>query len=182
VHTSKNQQGVTLVELVVVIAIVAILLAFGTPALAEFAERNALKGAAENIVGVIGQAKGEAIKRDALVNVTFTKMGDGVCAGAIVGTATCDCTKEGDCPIASSAEVERDLKNVILTGDPSFGDDASFVIDPKTGALLDIADGGTVALETKRGYGVEIRVNAVARSTVCVPSDKKPMAGVESCK
>lgn len=182
VCSPNKQRGVTLVELLVTIAILAILLAFGTPALAEFAERNALKGAAETIVGVIAQAKGEAIKRDLPVTVSFSKMGSGVCVGAKVGTAPCDCTKADDCPVASSAESERDLKNITLAGDPSFGGDSSFVIDPKTGALLDMADVGSVGLETKRGYGVTVGVNAIARATVCATASKKPLVGVESCK
>lgn len=177
---SRSQSGVTLIELVVAIVIIAILAVLAAPSFTEFAERQALRGAADNIVGVIGQAKEEAAKRDQPVRVEFHALGPGVCAGAIIGTASCDCST-GKCPLASSAESERDLKRVTLGGAPIFGGDAGFVIDPKTGGMLDIADTGFVQLETSKGYGVRVNVNAMARTSVCVPAGKKDLAGVKPC-
>lgn len=177
---SKPTKGFTLIELMVTIAVLAILLAMAAPSFAEFAERQALRGTADNIIGVIGLAKEEAAKRDRLVQVDFIKLGDGVCAGAAVGTAGCDCSA-GTCPLAASAASERDLKGVRITGDPLFGGDGAFVIDPKTGTLLDLADSGAVDLETQRGYGLRIRVNPLARASTCTPDGKKSLPGVAPC-
>lgn len=177
---SRSQSGVTLIELVVAIAILAILAVLAAPSFSDFAERQALKGAANNIVGVIVLAKEEAAKRDKLVRVEFHALGSGVCVGAVLGTGSCDCSA-GKCPLASSGESARDVKRVTLVGTPSFGSDAGFVIDPKTGGLLDFADTGSVQLETSRGYGVTVNVNAMARANVCVPSGKKDLPGVKPC-
>lgn len=180
VRRYSDQTGVTLVELVITIAVLAILVAIASPSLSDFAERQAIKGAAETIVSVVAQAKEEAIKRDKPVRVDFAKMGAGICVGAIEGTAPCDCSA-GTCPIVTSAESSRDLKRVSLGADPKFGADAGFVIDPKTGTLLDPGDSGSLDLTTQLGYTVRISVNVVARPSVCVPAGDKTIPGVKPC-
>lgn len=181
VHTASSQQGVTLLELIVTIAVLAILVTLATPSLKDFAERQAIKGAAENIVSVIAQAKEEAVKRDKPVRVEFTAWGEGVCVGAIEGSATaCDCSNN-TCPLVSSAESERDLKRIRLGSAPAFGGSSFFVIDPKTGTLLDPGATGSLQLTTDGGYTVQISVNAVARPSICVPSGDKALPGVQPC-
>lgn len=180
-HTVNTQQGVTLVELVVTIAVLAILVTLASPSLTDFAERQAIKGAAESIVGVIAQAKEEAVKRDKPVRVEFTAWGAGVCAGAIEGSSTaCDCS-QNTCPLASSAESERDLKRIKLASAPAFGGGTFFVIDPKTGTLLDPGATGSLQLSTAGGYTVQVSVNALARPAICVPSGNKVLPGVQPC-
>lgn len=177
---SRSQSGITLIELMVTIAVLAILAVLAAPSFSDFAERQALKGTANNIVGVIVLAKEEAAKRDQAVRVEFHALGSGVCAGAVLGTTACDCSA-GTCPLASSGGSVRDVKRVNLVGTPSFGSDAGFVIDPKTGGLLDIGDTGSVQLETSGGYGVTVNVNAMARANICVTSGKKGLPGVKPC-
>ena len=90
---SKKQSGVTLIELAVTMIVLAILVVMAAPSFSDFAERQAIKGAANSIVGVIAQAQEEAAKRDQPVRVEFHTLGTaGVCVGAIVGTAACDCS------------------------------------------------------------------------------------------
>ena len=179
-HKPRKQSGVTMIELVIVVVVIAIMAVLAAPSFSDFAQRQAIKGTAESIIGVIAEAKTEAARRDQPVRVEFHALGEGVCAGAILGSVACDCSKE-ECPLASSAESTRDLKNVTLSGTPLFGKDAGFVIDPKTGTLLDFADTGSVDLQTSRGYYVRVSVNAMARADVCVPSGKKDLPGVKPC-
>ena len=181
----KNR-GFTLVELMIAIAVVAILLVLATPSFTEFRERQSLRGAADNFIFALGQAKEEAIKRDDWVRVDFRQMGTGVCMGAVVvatpATAGCDCSSEA-CAVAKFPEVVGDLKNVTLSGGIAFGAAGNgFVIDPKTGTLADIATTGGFNLTTASGYTVRINVNAMARPQVCTPAGAtKSLSGVPSC-
>lgn len=175
----ESQTGVTLVELVVTIAVLAILVALAAPSFRDFAERQALRGAADGIVNVVALAREEAAKRDQSVRVQFSVLGSAVCAGAAVGTAACDCSK-GTCPIGASADRAADLQ-AISASLPTFGDDAGFIIDPKTGALLDFGDVGSFELTSKLGYVLQLNVGPMGRVTYCVPADKKQFAGVKPC-
>src|SRR5688500_13977588 len=84
--------GFSLVELMVTLAMLAILVALAAPAFSDFQERSAVRGATEQFVGLIAQARFEAAKRNRPVSVTVTRDGELWCGGAIEGDATtCNC-------------------------------------------------------------------------------------------
>ena len=180
---TRAQSGVTLVELMVTIAVLAILIALAGPSFADFAERSALRGAADGLAAAIGAAKEECIKRDRLVRVDFMPMGDAVCVGAAAvassADAGCDCST-GTCPVTQYPGNERDMRRVALVGNPNFGGATGFVFDPKTGMLDQLANAGSLTMSTSRGYEVTVRVNAMGRVSLCTPREKG-IAGVGAC-
>jgi len=185
----SGQRGMTLVELMVTISVLAILVALAAPSFREFRERQALKGAVDNYVVALAEAKQEAIKRDQWVRVDFHGMGSGVCLGAVLVDSEdasaadgCDCS-ESTCEIARFPESEADLKGVELDGAVDFAGDTGFVIDPKTGALADIGDTGALLFKTPKGYALRLTVNAMARPSLCVPaSADRKLPGVVVCE
>lgn len=178
-----SQSGVTLVELMVTIAVLAILVTLAGPSFADFAERSALRGAADSMAAAIGAAKEESIKRDRLVRVDFMPMGNAVCVGAATvatGAATgCDCSS-ATCAVVQYPQSERDMRRVMLVGDPSFGGGSGFVFDPRTGMLDQLANAGSLTMATSRGYEVRLRVNAMGRVSLCTPGSKG-ISGVGAC-
>jgi type IV fimbrial biogenesis protein FimT len=173
-----------LVELMVSLAVLAILVAMAVPSFVDFAQRSALRGAADNIVSVIGAARQEATKRDSLVNVQFKAVSSGFCVGAVevanVSDAGCDCSS-ASCAVGQYPSGQGELRSVTMSGTPTFGTDTAFVIDPKTGTLSDINDSGSIQLTVPRGYGVAVQVNALGRASLCTPSGKKALSGVGAC-
>ena len=185
-----RQQGVTLIELMVTIAVLAVLVTLAAPSFAEFRERQALRGVADNIVAAVGLAKEEAVKRDSFVRVDFLPFGtDGVCVGAVTvassdATTGCDCASDAAaCTVALFPETANDLKQVQLSSDSiAFGGGSGFVIDPKTATLADIGDTGGLQLVTRHGYQVAVQINALARPVVCTPDGAtKTLPGVSAC-
>lgn len=178
-----RQSGVTLVELMVTIAVLAILVTLAGPSFADFAERSALRGAADSLAATIGAAKEESIKRDRLVRVDFMPMGEAVCVGAATvassADAGCDCAAE-TCSVTQFPEGERDMRRVTLLGEPNFGGGSGFVFDPRTGMLDQLANAGSLTMATGRGYQVTVRVNPMGRVSLCTPGDKG-ISGVEAC-
>jgi type IV fimbrial biogenesis protein FimT len=183
-----RQQGVTLIELMVTIAVLAVLATLAAPSFADFRERQALRGAADNFVAAIGVAKEEAVKRDSFVRVDFKAFGaNGVCMGAVaVASPTasgCDCAgSAASCTVALFPETANDLQKVQLAaGGIGFTDDG-FVIDPKTATLYNLAGAGQLTLATSRGYQAAVQVNVLARPVTCTPSGaSKTLPGVKAC-
>jgi type IV fimbrial biogenesis protein FimT len=182
---NRNQSGgFTLVELMVTIAVLAILVSLALPSFRDFAERSSLRGVADNVVQLIGTARTEAIKRDALVRVDFRQVGTGFCLGAAtvstVTAAGCNCSS-ATCAIADYPSNANELESIALVGTPAFGSDTAFVVDPKTGMLADVTDVGSIELSSPGGYGVKVAVNAMGRSSLCTPGGKKSLSGVDPC-
>ena len=196
--------GFTLVELMVTIAMVAILLALAAPAFTEFQERAAVRGATEQFVGLMAQARFEAAKRNRPVSITLAQDGDLWCAGAIEGNATvCDCfTKDrtntafcalGQSPMldtASSATGQEQVriggKGTRLLESPAarFGGDATFTFDPKLGLLMNAADSGSITIRSPtdaHDYRLQLTVSPAGRTWGCVPAGSKPLPGYRDC-
>jgi type IV fimbrial biogenesis protein FimT len=66
---ASRQAGFTLIELVIAIAIVAVLLAVGVPSLRDMAVSQRVRGAANDLYSDLIFARAEAIKRNAQVSV-----------------------------------------------------------------------------------------------------------------
>jgi type IV fimbrial biogenesis protein FimT len=65
----RNMEGFSIVELMVVVILAAIILGLGAPSFADFQRNNRLSGAANDLLGVIQTARGEAIKRQSPVSI-----------------------------------------------------------------------------------------------------------------
>ncbi len=66
------QQGVTLVELMVGLAIVGILLAVGVPSFSGWIQNTQVRTAAESILSGLQLARAEAVRRNELIRFTLT--------------------------------------------------------------------------------------------------------------
>ena len=86
----QNNAGFTLLELMIVVAIVGIVAAFAVPSYQNMIERNRLKQAAGSLLSDMQHARTEAIKRSQDIFVSRTTGNNGAwCYG--VSTAACNC-------------------------------------------------------------------------------------------
>jgi len=69
----KNAYGLTLVELLVTLAVLAIVIAIGIPSLNRYAESNRSASQTNLIVGTLASARSEAIKRGVDVTICASK-------------------------------------------------------------------------------------------------------------
>lgn len=76
----RTWRGFTLIELMIAIAVLAILLAIAVPSFSEVILGGKLRSAANDLVASVYLARGEAIKRNAVVNLCASSNGTS-CAG-----------------------------------------------------------------------------------------------------
>ena len=106
---AKYSRGFTLVELMVVIAVAAILAVAAAPSYTALLDRYRIAKATEDVVSVISNARAGSVKLHRQVNVSFTtganwcvgaNAADPPTAGAQAGTAApCDCSTPSGCSV-----------------------------------------------------------------------------------
>ncbi|KJS10044.1 MAG: hypothetical protein VR73_00095 [Gammaproteobacteria bacterium BRH_c0] len=87
-HFQRYNQGVTLVEMMIVVVILGIVASIAVPSFNSYFERERVKRAAEDIYGLVLQAKAEGPIRDADMSVSVDT--DAWCVG-FSATPNCVC-------------------------------------------------------------------------------------------
>lgn len=88
-----EQHGLTLIELVVAMAVLAIAVTMVIPAMGEFVSRNRMAAQANELVAATQLARSEAIKRGTAVNLCARSAVQAVCTDAAAGAGNCVCSE-----------------------------------------------------------------------------------------
>ena len=183
----KATPGFTLLELMIVMAIVAIGVALAVPAFQDVTQRRQTTAQAEELAVFLAYAQGEAVKQNRPISVElkYTSPGNW-CVGAAETDDGCDCTGGGTaCTIEGvtrtmgSATYEK--SSMI---EPSAGDDLVFAFDPIRGTMIDddLANTHAFTLQSDSGkYSLLVDVAVTGRVRVCNPVSSKAVPGFKPC-
>ena len=195
-RANRKQHGFTLIELMVTIAVVFATLLIALPSFFAMRQRAALRGAAEETLGLWNQARMEAAKRNQMVKFGVSGAGSAFCLGAATTTdatdsTPCDCTGADatkTCDIGVFPSDNSEWRSVSLQGTPTLGQDTGVaVLDPKRSALTQSADAGGITLNGPPGrnaYSLTLRIDQFGRGVICQPSSatsKIPDFGTRNC-
>ena len=84
---ARSPRGFTLVELMVVVALVAVLAALAAPSMRGYASQQRVKNASLDLMNTLLQARSEAVKRNDTVNVTPLTAGNWAAGWQVAVTA-----------------------------------------------------------------------------------------------
>lgn len=200
---SRHQiTGLTLIELMITLAIVAILLVVATPSFSAVNQRASLRGAADQLLSVWNLARFEAVKRNQLVKVGIKTDASGAfCIGAATTSdpsdaTPCDCLTatpaSNACDVARYPTVQGEWKKVSLAGVTIGGTTAlsatqPVVIEPKRTSLTEPADRGTISLAGPPGqnaYKLNLNIDQLGHGVLCESASaasKLPEYGSRRC-
>lgn len=178
--------GITLIELLVVLAVLAIFAVVAFPSFSSLFERNNLKGAGEQILQELYNAKFEAVRRNEPVHVSFAA-GSAWCVG--VGTEpTCDCGTAGSCDV--SVRTAGDFPDVSASSPSSLvADSEDQFFEPVMGGFTGPASTcspsstpcqGSITLSHAQGGTLELQIYRMGRVRLCSPGTN--FAGVPACQ
>ena len=188
----QKSQGFTRIELMVTVAVLAVLLALATPSFSDFFQRYRLRGAADKVVNTLAAARAEAVMRNRDVAINFKGGGSSWCMGAKaaanpatagepVGAAlACDCGVANSCKISDDRELvvlASQVSGVSISALP-----ADLTFSSRSGGTSPVGTTATTTLSSPNGkFKLRLDVSPLGRTTLCVPSGEPAMTGFQSC-
>lgn len=173
----QTDYGFTLVEVMIVIAIIGIIAAMAVPSYQDMIERNQLKQAAESLKSDMQFARTEAIKRSQNVVVSRSPgNAGGWCYGLNVNS-NCTCTTVGSCAVKTISG--SDFSSAVNMDVPGDGvNNGAF--DFRRGTIG--ANGVTFSTSH---YAARVVFSSLGRVRVCtpnpLPAGKTGISGYTSC-
>lgn len=149
----KARAGFTLVELMVTVAIAAILLSLGVPSFQEYIRNSRLVSRTNDFIGALHLARSEAIKRGG--RVTLCKSADGAtCASSggyeqgwiVFVDANNDATVSSSTAVIRAYEAIPPGAGITLTGNSNVESYVSYTADGKTKLLSGGFQAGTLTV------------------------------------
>ena len=164
---TKAQRGLTLVEAMIVIAVMAIIATTAAPGLAGFIDARRLDAAATQLAADVQFTRSEALSRNRPVRLSFKSAGGASCWIVHTGPAAqCTCASGGPA-VCTAGAVE--IKTVAFDAAERVRVEAnvgSIVFDPLHGTSTPTA---TLRLIDPRGRAVHHIVNVMGRVRSCSP-------------
>ena len=203
-----GSKGFTLLELMIVMAIIAIGVALAVPTYQDTMQKRRVTSAAESIAAFLALAQGEAIKRNETVAITVRRTNDTTwCAGAKIKASSndhCDCRKDD---VAEASDLDhcdfdpdgeagtQQLINqvgfkgfTVITKEASADeDDIWLYFDPVRGIKVDNDDAANpdvhdITLKSSNGkYSLNVEMSVTGRIRVCNPDLTKKVPGYWDC-
>jgi type IV fimbrial biogenesis protein FimT len=157
IRVGSGSRGLTLIELVISLAVLAVLASLAVPSFAQQLHRQRLKAAAENLATDLAEARFEAARRGLPLHVSFVP-GAAWCY-AVATAPGCDCTTAQQCQLKTVRASDLPGVQLITSQDGSF--------DPAGGAIT----ATSALLGTRQGERLRIALSPLGRARVCAPDD-----------
>lgn len=187
------QRGMNMVEIMVTIAIVAIVTTIGAPSMAQWMENTQIKSSAQSVLNGLQLARGEAVRRNAAVKFVLTDAAGttGWSVGCVTVTAACvadiqtgsaaDGGKNARLGVSTAAQAAKDYATPIAAG--SGMDGAASVTYTAFGqvaaAAVNVTRIDVTSSVDASARRLVIRIPAGGSASLCDPG--LPAANLQSC-
>lgn len=152
----RARGGLTLIELMMVLGVVAVLAALALPSLGAQIARQRLKSAAETLAGDLAEARFEAARRGSALHLHYAPGTDW--CWAVASTSACDCRSAQPCQLKAVRSSDHPGVELAQSRDATF--------DPANGSAL---GNGAALLRSARGDELRVALTPLGRVQVCAP-------------
>ena len=156
----RRHRGVTLLELAIALAVIAVLGALALPSLGARLDQQRLSGAAEALLADLSEARFEAARQHRSLHLV-TQTGDNWC-WAVALDPGCPCGQAQACELRHA--MHKDHTGVRL-------------VEAQALSLNANGTAGTAAsatLESRRGVRLRVDLQALGRARICAPAGAAP--------
>ncbi len=186
----RRLAGLTLVELIVALAIVAVVAAIAAPSLRTFMLQQRLRSAASELLTDIQFARSTALSMSVVpnfyaVNVAFRSDSNVTCyAIAIVSSqyTDCDCTRTAGnvCQLSGAAALFQPLRVVTIKRTTGVSVASSDAIFYRSSGLTTDRTAKTLTLGTDSAGQLNVLISATGLPRICAPAGTN-LSGIPSC-
>lgn len=185
-NTLHRSAGFTLIELMITVAVLAIILVIAAPNLQSFLDKNRVVGAAEAIYSEMQFARSEAVKQSADMVVVFSPAATPWCSGfSRSDVAPCDCAQAlgaaDACSIVADGQTDvlKVVRGTAFTGVTMDADaPASVTFNGVRGTT---GSDDSILLQSGLGRQMRVDVNALGRVRLCSPAGSGAVGGYPAC-
>ncbi|MBE9610442.1 GspH/FimT family pseudopilin [Chitinilyticum piscinae] len=176
----KRQTGFTLIELMLVVALIGIILAIAVPNFTEWYQRKKLEGIANDFAALIQNARIEAVRRNSSTFLITTRSNDSSWSLRAVTSTTC---AEGSASCELSRITPALYPEYLLTSLSSDFAAGATEINP-VDSLFKFSSGATAAQTVVFGfasYRLQVKVTSTGLTSICTPASTPTMPGYSTC-
>jgi type IV fimbrial biogenesis protein FimT len=184
--------GFTLVELMVTVAVAAILMVLAAPSFIDFMDKSRLRGVADSVSDFINKARADSVKQGRDVNIAFRGTSTAWCVGAnvageptnpgeAIGTASaCDCsTAPAACVVAGQ---QATLDSPALAGVSIDAIPGNFTFESRMGTVVPLGTSVATLTSPRGKFDLKLTVSPMGQVSFCVPaSSKRAFSEFPSC-
>lgn len=160
-----NERGLTLIEVMMALAVLAVVASLALPSFAAMGERARLKSAAETLAADLTQARFEAARRGTPLHVEFNPAPDW--CWTVSTLSGCSCGEPQPCQLKS--EHSGDHAGIELV------DARNAHLEPAGFAL----EGGGAEFRAPHGERLRVVLSALGRARICSP--RASVSGYAAC-
>lgn len=168
----STTRGVTLIELMVGIALLGIIATLSLPSFTAFLDRSRLEGAIRSLDADLQWARGEAVKRNAPISITFTP-----------GLNWSYVLTDASSPPPIKTTEGSQFHNTTLQ-QPALGGGNTLTMQPNRGSITTPAGvpvDSALVFESALGRTACVRFNQLGRTQLCSPPGATHLTGVSEC-
>lgn len=184
----KIQSGITLVELIIVLAVLSITLGIGIPGMNSYLDNNRLRGATSQFYSDVQYARSESIKRNTNISVSISSNGGDAWCYGINETTGCDCTII-DTTDANACTLLISGTNVLKVGlmtnvadismtSPTGANQNYATFDPVRGLA---STSSSAVFQSVNNRQTQVDVSVLGRVSVCIPTGANGVGGYATC-
>lgn len=162
-----RRRGLTLIELMIGLAIMAVLMSLAVPSLGQYLQRQRLKATAQGLEADLKEARFEAARRGSAVGVVFNGGADW--CYAITTSPDCDCRVQQACRLKTVRGSDLRGLNLLQSSNTRF--------DPASGTTGYSGSAATWGISS--GEQLRVNVSALGRASVCLVNGAMP--GLAHC-
>lgn len=179
----RRHAGVTLIELMTILALVLVIVTGAAPSFGSMLERSRLRAVVERLRGDVAVARAEAVRRHRTVVLSFWRSEDGGqwCYGLTLANA-CDCrvaSGAGSCELdpGVSTRVTSDRARGVRSIAPPFALSGGRLVIAVARPTL---TAGSAKFASTRGQA-EVRVASSGRVRLCSPTGELRLISLDPC-
>lgn len=167
-----DQHGLTLVEMLAVVAVLAIVVTLVAPEFGRFLQRRRLDASAASLATDLRYTRSEAVARNEPVRWSWARSSTGACYVIHTGPGSaCTCQPGGPTTCEDGAEEVKTVTFPTESGVRLEANVSSIAFDPTLGTAT---PGGTLRLSNEHGSTVQHVVNMLGRVRSCAVLGSMP--------